>query len=65
MFKNIKNQDIKGELRKFMIPYVAVSEEIGICPTTLYLWLSKELTEERREKINSAIARIKEREGIE
>ncbi len=64
MFRNTKNQDIKGELRKHMIPYVAVAEEIGICHTTLYLWLSKDLSEERREQINNAITRIKEREGI-
>lgn len=41
------------------IPYWVIAEELGISETTLYNWLKKELTADKRSLIVHAINQVK------
>ena len=40
------------------VPLWAVADEMGISPETMYRWLRKPLTAERREQFESAIQKL-------
>lgn len=52
----VRNKDIRK--MKGAIPYYVIAEELGISETTLYNWLKKELTPEKRDLITNAINQI-------
>lgn len=51
-----RNKDIRK--MKGDIPYFVIAEELGVSETTLYNWLKKELTLEKRDLITNAINQI-------
>lgn len=54
----LKNKDIRTEIEKSGFRYWQVADEIGIRPETLCIWLRHELTGERLERVQAAIAAL-------
>lgn len=54
----MKNKNIRTEIEKSGFRYWQVADEIGIRPETLCIWLRHELTGERLERVQAAIAAL-------
>lgn len=55
----MKNKKIRNEIEQSGLKYWQVAEAIGINQTTLCVWLRKELTGERLERVQKAIEKLK------
>ena len=55
------NADIKAKLILLGVKQWQVAEEIGISPGTLCVWLRYELTDERKNRIATAIDKVVKR----
>lgn len=53
-----KNMEVRTEIEKSGFRYWQVADEIGIRPETLCIWLRHELTGERLERVQAAIAAL-------
>lgn len=54
------NSDIRQKIRDCRLRHYEVAERIGISETTFSVWLRKELTGERKEKVLQAIKELTE-----
>ena len=52
------NMDLRCTAWAAGVPLWAVADEMGICTDTMYRWLRKRLTTERREQFVSAIQKM-------
>lgn len=51
----MKNKEIRRQIESVNLHYWEIAEAIGIHPSTLCLWLRKELEGEQLEKVQAAI----------
>lgn len=51
----MKNKEIRRQIESVNLHYWEIAEAIGIHPSTLSLWLRKELEGEQLEKVQAAI----------
>lgn len=61
----MKNEKIRKAIMRAGLKYWEVAEAIGISPYTLSIWLRRELTGERLERVEAAIASLSKGEGSE
>lgn len=61
----MKNEKIRRAITRAGLKYWQVAEAIGVCPYTLSIWLRQELTGERLERVEAAIASLSKGEGCE
>lgn len=54
------NMDLRCLAWTAGVPLWAVADELGISPETMYRWLRKPMTTERREQFESAIRTLAE-----
>ena len=59
----MKNLEIRQAIKAARLMQYEVAAQIGISEYTLCKWLRKELTEEQREQVLSAISAIKSGEA--
>lgn len=57
------NKEIREAIRKARVKQWEVAQALGIAEETLIRWLRRELTEERKTAIMSAIEKIKGEES--
>lgn len=57
------NPDVREQLFRENITFFQLGAWIGVSPSTVGLWLSKPLSEERRRRIEDAIAAIRKQRG--
>jgi len=55
-----KNKDIRKMARRAGVPMWKIAEGLGCSETSLYRYLRRELTEERREKIVEIIKKYEQ-----
>lgn len=60
----MSNDEIKAIIKKNRLYSYEVAEQIGITEFTLCRWFRKEMTEEQKEKILSAIAALCEKKEL-
>lgn len=58
MAMNLNNMEIREEIQKKRLRYYEVAAAIGVTPVTLSVWMQTELTPERRERVQKAIASL-------
>lgn len=61
----MKNERIRKAIMRAGLKYWQVAAEIGVCPYTLSIWLRQELTGERLERVEAAIAALSKGEDCE
>lgn len=54
-FRNMKNIELRQLINDKRIKFYEIAREIGIAPTTFTIWMRDELTDEKKEKVLSAI----------
>lgn len=61
----MRNQALRKRIKDSGLYFWQVAEEIGITATTFTVWLRRELTPDRLERVESAIASlIDKKEGV-
>lgn len=56
--RNKANQEIRTRIYQNELRYWQVADEVGVAPTTLTVWLRKELDGEKKARVNEAIDRL-------
>ena len=54
----MRNKDIRELIKKKRVFHYGVAEALGVTATTFSKWLQRELPEEKKNLIRSAIAKI-------
>ncbi len=54
----MRNKDIRELIKKKRVFYYEVAEALGVTATTFSKWLQRELPEERKNLIRSAVEKI-------
>lgn len=57
-----KNDTIRNQIKKSRVFQYEIADELGVSEMTLVRWLRKELSEEKKQRIISAITKLKEGE---
>lgn len=57
-----KNDTIRNQIKKSRVFQYEIADELGVSEMTLVGWLRKELSEEKKQRIISAITKLKEGE---
>lgn len=60
----MKNEQIRKTIMQARLKYWEVAEAIGISPYTLSVWLRRELTGERLDKVEAAIQKLINERGV-
>ena len=61
----MKNTEIREKARKYGVAFWMIADELGIAANTLSTWLRHELSEDKRQRVNSAIDAIIKRRAEE
>ena len=61
----MKNEKTRKAIMRAGLRYWEVAQAAGISPYTLSIWLRRELTGKRLERVEAAIAFLSKREGCE
>lgn len=59
----MKNKKIRSAIKAAGLMYWQVADAVGISPYSLSVWLRHELSGERLERVESAIARLSVEQG--